>query len=201
MFKSFFFVILTRVPLPLTYAMANQSASVQKPQVYYVKAPGFSLMDRLKASLSDPDHAFIGDDLFLPSPGSPVPSPKSSPPSSPKARSSSLPAVLPCPDDVSLLTSSQRRKRKLKLAKKETRRTRRRTEKMQETAGPQPRDKAREKYESISEAFFTTHRTVDSPVASTGYIGLNTCDQPARASSLHELLQEKNFSLLKWDGR
>jgi hypothetical protein len=98
-------------------------------------------------------------------------------------------------------SASGKRKHKEALKKKELRKVKRKIAKMEERDGPKPRDSAEMKHTSSSVPIFTTARASDAAVASTGYIGLNSCKEPPETFTLRELLIKKKFTLLRWDGR
>ena len=62
-------------------------------------------------------------------------------------------------------------------------------------------EKAQTKYASKATPFYTNTPTADAPIASSGYVGLNRCAEVTESATLAELLNDKGFKLMEWDGR
>jgi len=175
----------------------------------------FDLEKRLEESLGrEPS----GDDFCL----SPLTSVESTPESSPDVQTIGLPEVTiankrseppVCVDAPTKPPKSERIKRRNREQSRKNQRKRLRLEKQSGREGPELRVKAEEKYRSGAKRMLTPLATSTLPTVRSGYLALNRpmADAYMRAKeagtevqkefTLEELLVERKFKYLEWDGK
>jgi hypothetical protein len=158
----------------------------------------FNIVSHLKERTAQENFEDLGDDLFS---LSPLTSPEPSPTSTPTVKTTELPVEISSPSQAAepLSTAQARLKRRRVNQGRKNRAKRHCNAKQKERDGPPIRAEAEEKYAANSAPVFTPASTMESNVASTGYVGLNRCTK-VREDSLKEL-RDMGFDILKWDGR